>query len=63
MNFEVEPKELESGKILKIIYPNGCGKRIRPTICLPIVMDCIKKEAIRKGFTVMPPKHYGQKSP
>jgi hypothetical protein len=63
MNFEVEPKEFESGKILKIIYPNGCGKRIRPTICLPIVMDCIKKEAIRKGFTVMPPKHYGQKSP
>ena len=56
MHLEVEPKEFEKNSILRIIYPNGGGKRIQPAIHLPIIMDCIKKEALEKGFTVMPPK-------
>ena len=58
MKLEVEPKEFEKNNILRIIYPNGGGKRIQPAIHLPIIMECIKKEALARGFTVMPPKHY-----
>lgn len=54
MNLEIEPKEFESGRILRIIYPNGGGKKIRPAEHLPIVMDYIKKDAMKKGFAVIP---------
>ena len=57
MKLEVEPKEFEKNDILRIIYPNGGGKRIQPAIHLPVIMEYIKKEALGKGFTVMPPKH------
>jgi hypothetical protein len=42
MDFEVEPREFESGKILKIIYPNGGPRRIQPAKHLPVVIDYIK---------------------
>jgi hypothetical protein len=43
MDFELEPKEFEKGKVLKIIYPNGNGKkRIRPAEHLPIMVNYIK---------------------
>ncbi|MFH1370749.1 MAG: DUF4056 domain-containing protein [Planctomycetota bacterium] len=43
MEFEVEPKEFERGRILKIIYPNGGHSRIRPAEHIPVVVDYIKK--------------------
>jgi hypothetical protein len=44
MDFELEPKEFESGRILKIIYPNGDGgKKIQPIKHIPLVLDYIKK--------------------
>jgi hypothetical protein len=42
MDLEVEPKEFERGKILKIIYPNGERKRIQPAKHIPLVIDYIK---------------------
>jgi len=54
MSLEIAPKEFESGKILKVIYPNGGGKKIRPAEHLPIVMDYIKKDAVKKGFAARP---------
>jgi len=55
MNLEIHPKESESGKILRLIYPNGGSDgRIRPAEHLPIVMDYIKKDAMNKGFAVRP---------
>jgi len=58
MDLAVEPKEFERGKILRLIYPNGGEKRIRPSEHLPIVMDFIKKEALEKGYDIMPPAVY-----
>jgi hypothetical protein len=55
MNLEIHPKEFESGKILRVVYPNGGGDgKIHPAEQLPIVMDYIKKDAIRQGFAVRP---------
>jgi hypothetical protein len=58
MDLAVELKEFERGKILRLIYPNGGEKRIRPSEHLPIVMDFIKKEALEKGYDIMPPAVY-----
>ena len=58
MDLAVEPKEFERWKILRLIYPDGGEKRIRPAEHLPIVMDFIKKEALEKGFNIMPPTGY-----
>ncbi len=55
MNLEIHPKEFESGKILRVVYPNGGGDgKIRPAEQLPIVMDYIKKDAMKQGFAVRP---------
>ena len=54
MKLEVEPKEWVSGKILKLIYPNGGGNRIQPSVHLPIFMDYVKKDAMENGFAVRP---------
>jgi hypothetical protein len=54
MALEIEPKEFESGKILKVIYPNGRGKSVWPDKQLPIVMRYIENDAIRQGFAVIP---------
>ena len=43
MNFEVEPKEFEKGRIHSIIYPNGGPNRFQPAKCIPVVMDYIIK--------------------
>ncbi len=42
---EIEPHEWEKGKILRIVYPNGRGKRIRPTEHFPQIMAHIRQEA------------------
>ncbi len=53
MELEIEPKEFESGKILKVIYPDGKGKSIFPDKQLPIVMHYIENDAIKQGFAVI----------
>jgi hypothetical protein len=54
MELTIEPKEFESGEIMKIIYPEGGGKVVRPIEQLPIVIDYIKKDALKRGYEVMP---------
>jgi hypothetical protein len=58
IDLAVEPREFERWKIFKLVYPNGGEKRIHPSEQLPIVMDFIKKEALAKGYDVMPPAGY-----
>ena len=60
MVFEVEPRELEKDKILKIVYPNGGSKRIQPLVHIPVIMDYIKNKALQKGFAIMPPSKYSR---
>jgi hypothetical protein len=50
MYFEVEPVEWEKGKILRIVYPNGSGKRIRFPEHLVGIMNYTKAEAIKRGY-------------
>jgi hypothetical protein len=54
MNLEIEPKEFEKGKILKIIYPNGGGKRVRLPEHLAVVMHYIEADAEKKGYAIVP---------
>ena len=56
MSLEIEPHEWESGQILKIVYQDGKGKRIQPPIHFPVVMDYLRKDALKRGYNVMPPK-------
>jgi hypothetical protein len=49
MKFEIEPREWEKDKILKIVYPDGqARKRLEPAVHFPQIMDYIKKEAVEK---------------
>jgi hypothetical protein len=62
MSLEIKPKEWESRKILKIVYPDGKAKKIQPMTDIPVVMEYIKKEALKMGYNVMPPgKNKGSK--
>ena len=54
----VEPKEFEKEKIFRLVYPNGGKKTLHLSEHLPIVMDFIKKQAIEKGFNIMPHTEY-----
>ena len=54
INLEIRPKEFERGKILRIIYPEGKGEIVRPSEHLPIVMHYIEKDAMKKGYTIIP---------
>jgi len=45
---EIEPRIFEEGKILRIIYPNGKGRRIEPAVHFRAIMEHIRKEAIEK---------------
>jgi hypothetical protein len=42
---EIEPHELEKGKILRIVYPDGQGRRIRPDVHFAPIMRQIRQEA------------------
>ena len=42
---EIEPHEWEKGKILRIVYPDGGGKRIRPEVHFAPIMHHIRQEA------------------
>ena len=50
MKFEIEPREWEKGKILRIVYPNAKErrKRFEPILHFPLIMDYIKKDAARR---------------
>ncbi|MBN2180978.1 MAG: DUF4056 domain-containing protein [Sedimentisphaerales bacterium] len=45
---EIEPKIMESHKILKLVYPDGDGKNIIPSEHFPIIMKYITEEEIKK---------------
>jgi hypothetical protein len=45
---EIEPREWEKNKVLRIVYPDKKGKRIIPTEHLPAIMAQIRKEAEAK---------------
>jgi hypothetical protein len=59
MDLTIEPKEFESGEIMKIIYPQGGGTVVRPMEQLPTVIDYIKKDALKRGYEVMPVQKRG----
>jgi len=45
---EIEPHEWEKGKILRIVYPDRRGKRIRPDVHFTPIMAHIRQEAAQK---------------
>ena len=45
---EIEPREWERNKVLRIVYPDKKGKRIIPTQHFPTIMAQIRKEAEAK---------------
>jgi hypothetical protein len=54
VSLEIHPREFKSGKILKIIYPKGGPNKVKPADHLPIVMNYIEKDAIQRGYTIVP---------
>lgn len=50
VKLEIEPKEAEKGKILRVIYPNAKKrrKRIEPAIHFARIMDYIRKDAAER---------------
>jgi len=49
MDFEVEPKEFEKGRIHKIVYPDGGPDRIEPAKQIPVLVEYIKKDLEKKN--------------
>ena len=56
MNLEIKPGEWESGQILRIVYPDGKAKRMHPATDIPVIMEYLRKDGIKRGYTVMPQK-------
>ena len=53
IKYEIRPNVWEEGKIFKVVYPNGKGKRIQPDKHYPIIMDYIRKQAVEKyGYEI-----------
>ena len=53
MKYEIQPREWEKSKILKIVYPNGDGQKIQPDRHFPIIMDYIKNDAVKTyGYVI-----------
>jgi hypothetical protein len=50
MKLEIEPREWEKDKILRIVLPDAKkrGKRLEPAVDFPRIMDYIKKDAVRR---------------
>jgi TPR repeat protein len=51
IKYEIEPHEFEKGKLLKIVYPKGKGKKIEPEKHFPILIKQIEKEALARGYS------------
>jgi hypothetical protein len=49
---EIEPKEFVTKKIMKVINKENVLKnfKIKPEIDFPILLDDMKKEALKKGY-------------
>jgi len=57
VKLEIEPRILESYKILRVIYPNGGGKYVNPSIHYPVIMEYINRiEIDRCGPEVFVPE-------
>lgn len=56
IKYEIEPHEFEKGKLLRIVYPNGEGKKIEPEKHFPILIKQIEKEALARGCLPAPYK-------
>jgi len=54
IKLEIEPKEFERGKILRVIHPDGGDNKVRPAEDLAIVMNYIEKDATERGYTIVP---------
>lgn len=56
--FEIEPRELEKGKILKIVYPERKKrkKRLEPALHFAAIMERIRQDAARKYGAAMYPE-------
>ena len=53
MKYEIQPREWEKGRILKVVYGDKKGKKIQPDKHFPVLMDYIKKEAVEKyGYDI-----------
>ena len=53
MKYEILPREWEKNKILKIVFPNGNGSKIRPASHFPVIMDYIKNDAVQTyGYVI-----------
>ena len=48
MEYHIIPREFERGKILRIVYPNGKGKTIKPAVHFVPIMAHIREVAIKK---------------
>ena len=50
VKLEIEPREVEKGKILKIVYPDSKrrSRRIEPAVHFATIMDYIKRDAEKK---------------
>lgn len=60
VKFEIEPREWEKDKIMKIVYPDGKEKkRIEPAIHFAPIMDYIKKDAVERYDFDVGPYSYG----
>ncbi len=60
MNLEIEPKEFESAKIMKILYPDGSGKRVYPDKHLPLIIRYIENDCAKQGFALTTAKKYAK---
>ncbi len=54
VKLEIEPREWEKNKILKVVYPDKKNrkKNIEPSIHLPIIMNYIKNDAVKRGYLI-----------
>lgn len=50
VTLEIEPHEWESGRILDVVYGKDRKSRVVPRQHLPIIMDYIEKDAVKKGY-------------
>jgi len=52
LKLEIEPRIIESNKILEVVFPDGGGNQIEPKTHFSVIMQRIKEDAERKWPTV-----------
>ncbi len=57
IELEIEPREWESAKILKVVYPSAYNrpKRITPAVHFPVIIDYMKKNPPTKALLFFGP--------